>query len=133
MMAYARWSLKYVLSIALLCRAALLTAFPPAQARVFEAAPRSGPLGRAGSRPHVSAAPSGCASSTTCTRSSSPAATSTGRTNPYALAYDRQRIERNFPSFRVTRTYKSFVYAPSLPVHRLSGESLLAWYLWAHL
>ena len=52
--------------------------------------------------------------------------------NPYALVYDRRRIERDFPSFRVTRTYKRFMHAPPLPVHRLPGQSL-AWHQWAHL
>jgi hypothetical protein len=47
--------------------------------------------------------------------------------------YDRRRIERDFPSFRVTRIYKRFMHAPPLPVHRLPGETLMGWHLWAHL
>ena len=45
-----------------------------------------------------------------------------GPANPYALVYDRRRIERDFPSFQVTRTYKRFMHAPPLPVHRLPGR-----------
>jgi len=56
-----------------------------------------------------------------------------GPANPYALVYDRRRIERDFPSFRVTRIYKRFMHAPPLPVHRLPGQTLVGWHLWAHL
>jgi hypothetical protein len=47
--------------------------------------------------------------------------------------YDRRRIKQDFPSFRVTRTYKRFMHAPPLPVHRLPGETVMGWHLWAHL
>ena len=47
--------------------------------------------------------------------------------------YDRRRIEQDFPSFRVTRTYKRFMHAPPPPVHGLPGEVLIGWHLWAHL
>jgi hypothetical protein len=56
-----------------------------------------------------------------------------GPGNPYALVYDRKRLEKDFPSFRVTRIYKRFMHAPPLPVHRLPGETALGWHLWAHL
>jgi hypothetical protein len=56
-----------------------------------------------------------------------------GPANPYALVYDRRRIERDFPSFRVTRTYKRHMHAPPLPVDRLPGETVMGWHLWAHL
>ena len=56
-----------------------------------------------------------------------------GPGNPYALVYDRRRVERDFPSFRVTRTYKRFMHAPPLPLNQLPGETLLGWHLWIHL
>src|SRR5258708_580065 len=56
-----------------------------------------------------------------------------GPHNPYALVYDRKRIEYSFPSFAATRTYKRFMHAPPLPVHGLPGGSLMGWHLWAHL
>jgi len=56
-----------------------------------------------------------------------------GPTNPYALVYDRKRVERDFPSFRITRTYKRFMHAPPLPVHRLPGEGIIGWHMWVHL
>ena len=56
-----------------------------------------------------------------------------GPVNPYSLVYDRRRIEQNFPSFRVTRTYKRFMHAPPLPVHGLPGQAVMGWHFWAHL
>ena len=56
-----------------------------------------------------------------------------GPHNPYALVYDRRRIEQAFPSFEVTRTYKRFMHAPPLPVHGLPGQRVMGWHLWAHL
>ena len=56
-----------------------------------------------------------------------------GPANPYALVYDARRIEQDFPSFRVMRTYKHFMHAPPLPVHGLPGETLMGWHLWVHL
>jgi hypothetical protein len=56
-----------------------------------------------------------------------------GPANPYALVYDWRRIERDFPSFRIMKTYKRFMHAPPLPVHGLPGGGPLGWHLWAHL
>jgi hypothetical protein len=56
-----------------------------------------------------------------------------GPANPYALVYDRSRVEREFPSFQVVRTYKRYMHAPPLPVHRLPGGAVMGWHLWAHL
>jgi hypothetical protein len=56
-----------------------------------------------------------------------------GPANPYALVYDRKRVEQDFPSFRVRRIYKRFMHAPPLPVHRLPGETIVGWHLWVHL
>jgi hypothetical protein len=56
-----------------------------------------------------------------------------GPANPYALVYDRRRVQRDFPSFRVTRAYKRFMHAPPLPVHRLPGGTIMGWHLWIHM
>ena len=56
-----------------------------------------------------------------------------GPANPYALVYDRRRIERDFPSFRITRSYKRFMHAPPLPVHQLPGQTVTGWHMWVHL
>ena len=125
-MMYARWSLNYLVSIALLRRAALLAAYPLAKAGVIKPG-GDGMLGahlanaqRLGLRRYLRL------KEFTHYNTDGPA-------NPYALVYDRGRIERDFPSFRVTRTYKRFMHAPPLPVHGLPGQELLGWHLWAHL
>ncbi len=126
-MMYARWSLNYLVSIGLIRRAALLAAFPLAQAGILKPGPGRGML--AG---HLdNARKTGLfrylrLDEFTHHNTDGPA-------NPYALVYDRRRVERDFPSFRVTRTYKRFMHAPPLPVHQLPGETLLGWHLWVHL
>ena len=126
-MMYARWSLNYLVSIGLIRRAALLTAYPLAQAGILSSKSTGGTL--AGHL--VNARDRGLAR---YLRLDEFVHRNTdGPANPYALVYDRRRIERDFPSFRVTRTYKRFMHAPPLPVHRLPGETLMGWHLWAHL
>jgi SAM-dependent methyltransferase len=126
-MMYARWSLNYLVSIALLRRAALLAAVPLTKAKVMTAENPQGMLAghldnarKLGLRRYL--------------RLDEFVHHNTdGPANPYALVYDRRRIERDFPSFRITRTYKRFMHAPPLPVHRLPGETVMGWHLWAHL
>lgn len=124
-MMYARWSLNYLVSISLVRRAALLAAYPLARLGVVRAG--DGMLGghltnarKLGLRRYLRL------NEFTHHNTDGPA-------NPYALVYDRRRIERDFPSFQVTRSYKRFMHAPPLPVHGLPGESLMGWHLWAHL
>ncbi len=127
LMVYARWSLNYLVSIGVIRRAALLAAYPLARAGIVSDHPSNGMLAahlanarnlrlarylRLGEFVHYN---------------------TDGPANPYALVYDRRRIERDFPSFRVTRTYKRFMHAPPLPVHWLPGDALMGWHLWAHL
>jgi SAM-dependent methyltransferase len=126
-MMYARWSLNYLVSIGLIRRAALVAAYPLARAGILSDDASRGTL--AG---HLAnARDRGLArylhlEEFTHRNTDGPA-------NPYALVYDRRRIERDFPSFRVTRTYKRYMHAPPLPVHRLPGETVMGWHLWAHL
>jgi SAM-dependent methyltransferase len=126
-MMYARWSLNYLVSIGLVRRAALLAAIPLAKVGLVKSSPDGGMLGG-----HLDNAkrigPSRYLRLKTFTHYNTD-----GPSNPYALVYDRKGIERDFPSFRVTRTYKRFMHAPPLPVHGLPGEHLLGWHLWAHL
>lgn len=56
-----------------------------------------------------------------------------GPLNPYAKVYDLRSIRADFPDFEVTRSYKRFMHAPPLPVARLPLSGLLGWHLWAHL
>jgi SAM-dependent methyltransferase len=125
-MMYARWSLNYLVSIGLIRRAALLGAYPLAQAGMLKSEGQGMLAG------HVSNAKSMGLFRYLRLREFTHHNTD-GPANPYALVYDRRRIEQDFPSFRLTRTYKRFMHAPPLPTHRLPGETLMGWHLWAHL
>jgi SAM-dependent methyltransferase len=126
-MVYARWSLNYLVSIGVIRRAALLAAFPLAQAGILKRDPAQGTL----------AAHLGNARETGLFRylrlEEFVHHNTDGPANPYALVYDRRRVERDFPSFRITRSYKRFMHAPPLPVHGLPGETLMGWHMWVHL
>ena len=126
-MLYARWSMNYLVSIGLIRRAALLAAFPLAKAGILKPIPTQGML----------AAHLGNARKMGLLRylrlEEFVHHNTDGPANPYALVYDRKRVERDFPSFRVTRTYKRFMHAPPLPVHRLPGATIMGWHLWIHL
>ncbi len=126
-MVYARWSLNYVVSIGLIRRAALLGAFPLSRTGVLKAGPAHGMLAA-----HLSNAER--IGLLRYLRLDEFVHHNTdGPTNPYAVVYDRRRVEYDFPSFQVTRTYKRFMHAPPLPVHWLPGESIMGWHLWVHL
>jgi SAM-dependent methyltransferase len=56
-----------------------------------------------------------------------------GPLNPYSKVYSRREIERDFSDFRITRLHREFMHAPPLPVHRLPGARWLGWHLWAHM
>jgi SAM-dependent methyltransferase len=132
-MLYSRWSLNYLVSIGVVRRAALVAAYPLS---------RLGLLGEHGvlGKHWVGGMLGGHLANArrmglvrylrlrefTHYNTDGPA-------NPYALVYDRKKIERDFPSFKITRTYKRFMHAPPLPVHGLPGGKLLGWHLWAHL
>ena len=126
-MMYARWSLNYLVSIGLIRRATLVAAYPLARAGILSADPAGGMLAA-----HLAnARDKGLAR---YLRLDEFVHRNTdGPANPYALVYDRRRIERDFPSFRITRTYRRFMHAPPLPVHWLPGETFVGWHLWAHL
>lgn len=126
-MMYARWSLNYLVAIGLIRRAVLLVAFPLSRAGVV----------KSGSSPSVMTGHLDNARKTGLFRylrmGEFTHHNTDGPANPYALVYDRRRVEQDFPSFRVTRTYKRFMHAPPLPVHQLPGETLMGWHLWIHL
>jgi SAM-dependent methyltransferase len=56
-----------------------------------------------------------------------------GPHNPYAKVYDLAAVRRDFPDFTIVRSYRRFMHAPPLPVGRLPLESRLGWHLWVHL
>jgi SAM-dependent methyltransferase len=126
-MVYARWSLNYLVSIGVIRRAALLAAYPLARAGILNSDPGGGKL--AG---HLANARDRGLFRYLRLEEFVHRNTD-GPANPYTLVYDRRRLERDFPSFQVTRTYKRFMHAPPLPVRRLPGGTILGWHLWAHL
>jgi SAM-dependent methyltransferase len=126
-MMYARWSLNYLVSIGLIRRGALLAAYPLAQAGVLKTDGARGMLAS-----HLANAKAMGLFRYLRLQEFTHHNTD-GPANPFALVYDRRRIEQDFPSFQVTRTYKRFMHAPPLPVHRLPGETAMGWHLWAHL
>jgi ubiquinone/menaquinone biosynthesis C-methylase UbiE len=124
-MMYARWSLNYLVSIAMVRRTMLLTAYPLFRTGVLK--PKAGML-----RGHLdNARKYGLGKYLRLSRFTHH--NTDGPDNPYAVVYDRRRIAQTFPSFLVTRTYKRFMHAPPLPVHGLPGGTLAGWHLWAHL
>lgn len=56
-----------------------------------------------------------------------------GPLNPYAKVYDLGAVRRDFPDFRIVRSYKRFMHAPPLPVRWMPLDRLLGWHLWVHL
>ena len=126
-MLYARWSLNYLVSIGLIRRIALVAAFPLAKAAI----PRSGPADG------ILAAHLDNADRLGLFRYLRlPEFThhnTDGPANPYALVYDRRRVRKDFPCFRVMRTRKHFMHATPLPARRLPGESIMGRHLWIHL
>jgi SAM-dependent methyltransferase len=126
-MLYARWSLNYLVSIGVIRRMALLAAYPLAKARILPS--RSGPALLSG---HLDNA-SRIGLFRYLRLRQFVHHNTDGPANPYALVYDRARVERDFPSFRVVRAYKRFMHAPPLPVRRMPGEQLMGWHLWVHL
>jgi len=126
-MMYARWSVNYVISIALIRRAALLLTYPAARLGLITAGTSGSMLAE-----HLESARQIGLFRYLRLKEFIHHNTD-GPANPYSGVYDRRRVRRDFPSFRVNRTYKRFMHAPPLPLHRLPGQSLAGWHLWAHL
>lgn len=56
-----------------------------------------------------------------------------GPRNPYSKVYMLPEVEKDFPEFTITRTYRSFMHAPPLRVKWLPLASTLGWHLWVHM
>jgi SAM-dependent methyltransferase len=56
-----------------------------------------------------------------------------GPLNPYSKVYGLRGVRKDFPNFRVTRSHKRFMHGPPLPVGRLPLDRLLGWHLWVHM
>ena len=53
-----------------------------------------------------------------------------GPLNPFTRVYDVAGLRRDFPDFDLVGAHKEFMHAPPLPVHRLPGARLMGWHLW---
>ena len=56
-----------------------------------------------------------------------------GPFNPYSKVYGRDEIEADFPDFEIVEMHKEFMHAPPLPVGRLPLASVLGWHLWVEM
>jgi SAM-dependent methyltransferase len=120
-MLYARRSLNYFVSIAVLRRAALVGAWP------FRNRIRGGYLGA-----HLrNAQREGLGTYLRLGRFVH--ASTDGPDSPFARVYDESRVRTDFSSFRLVEAHKEFMHAPPLPVHRLPGARLAGWHLWVEL
>ena len=56
-----------------------------------------------------------------------------GPRNPYSKVYDLKTVREDFAEFEIVRSYQCFMHAPPLTVGWLPLEKLLGWHLWVHL
>ncbi len=56
-----------------------------------------------------------------------------GAGNPYSKVYSLADVEKDFPEFKVVRSFKHWMHAPPLPTAKLPGGSLFGWHLWVEL
>jgi SAM-dependent methyltransferase len=56
-----------------------------------------------------------------------------GPLNPYARVYSLHEVKDEFPSFELIRSFSRYMHAPPLPVRKLPGERWLGWHLWVIL
>ena len=119
-MLYARWSLNYLLSIAVLRRLGLLALYTL----------RLDPGGiygqhldnarRVGLRHYL--------------RMENFIHRNTdGPLNPYSKVYDVRLVRQDFPDFEVVEAFKRFMHAPPLPVRWLPLERACGWHLWVRM
>lgn len=124
-MLYARWSVNYLLSIALVRRAALLAAYPLV---------RSGLLCGSRSLLHAHVDNARRHGLYRYLRMDTFIHHNTdGPHNPFSRVYDVRRVRRDFPDFEVRRAEKWFMHAPPFPVHGMIGQRALGWHLWVHM
>lgn len=123
-MLYARSSLNYQVSIRLMRRAALVAVYPLRRVgRVRSSTMLRQHLDNAeamGFRRYLDLA--------TFTHRNTD-----GPLNPFARVYSMREVVEDFPDFIVRESFKRYMHAPPLPVHRLPGQSRLGWHLWVVL
>lgn len=53
-----------------------------------------------------------------------------GPFNPYSKVYGRREVERDFVNFDIVEIHKEFMHAPPLPVSQLPLARAFGWHLW---
>jgi ubiquinone/menaquinone biosynthesis C-methylase UbiE len=57
-----------------------------------------------------------------------------GPENPYSKVYDRATVQADFPDFSIELIQQHFMHAPPLPVARLKFlTGVLGWHVWVHM
>ncbi|MEE2752999.1 MAG: class I SAM-dependent methyltransferase [Candidatus Latescibacterota bacterium] len=119
-MLYAKYSLNYILSIALVRRLALAICYTVG----IE------PKGKSGE--HVRLARE--AGLLNYLKMSSFVHRNTdGPLNPYSKVYSLSSVKEDFRGFDLENYHKEFMHAPPLPVGKLPFAPLLGWHLWVNL
>jgi ubiquinone/menaquinone biosynthesis C-methylase UbiE len=119
-MLYAKWSLNYMLSIAVFRRAglaAMMTLGLPGKgiyATHVKNARKAGLFNYLRMKNFVH-------------RSTD------GPDNPYAKVYGPREVREDFPDFKVTQSYKQFMHAPPLPAKWMPLQRAMGWHLMVHL
>jgi SAM-dependent methyltransferase len=119
-MLYARRSLNYLVSIALLRRAGLLGLY-------LSGVQMDGMLGE-----HLANARRMGIGKYLSMKNFIHANTD-GPGNPYSKVYDLKGVREDFPEFEVTKSYQCFMHAPPLKVAWLPLVGSLGWHLWVHM
>lgn len=122
-MVYARSSVNFQVSIRLLRRAVLATAYPLRRTKIAFSPMLRDHLGNAerlGLRRYLRLE--------TFTHHNTD-----GPHNPFARVYTPASVARDFPAFELVESFQRYMHAPPLPMHRLPGERALGWHLWVRL
>jgi 2-polyprenyl-3-methyl-5-hydroxy-6-metoxy-1,4-benzoquinol methylase len=119
-MLYARWSLNYLISIGILRRLGLLGLY-------FTNRHHDGILGRHLENAHIEGIWNYLKMKNFIHKNTD------GPLNPYSKVYDLEIVKKDFPDFKIIRSYKQFMHAPPLPVSWMPLARVLGWHLWVHL
>jgi SAM-dependent methyltransferase len=121
-MLYARKSLNFQVSIKLVRRAVLASAYPLRNVVPFKGMLRQhlDNAERVGLRSYLDIE--------TFTHRNTD-----GPLNPFARVYSPSEVERDFPDFTLVEEFQRYMHAPPLPVHGLPWGDRLGWHLWVTL
>lgn len=121
-MLYARKSLNYQVSIRMVRRAVLATAYPLRNVVTFKGLLRQ----------HLDNAEQVGLKSYLDLETFTHRNTD-GPLNPFARVYSPAEVARDFPDFELVETFQRYMHAPPLPVHGMPWGDRLGWHLWVSL